>query len=312
MAKLLSGTRIYGNASIDTNLYVTTSTYSVLGAAGFANAATVTTLSANGNITVAAITSNGSITATTVGAATIGNTGATLTGTLNTAAQTGITSLGTLTGLTLSGTLNGTTLQAATIGNTGATLTGTLSTAAQTNITSVGNLTAAGITVSARAAPNANASIDLGTSGLYWNNGYINSLNCPTITGGTFSGTSTTAKYADLAERYLPDTDYAVGTVVSVGGEKEVTASKHGDLAIGVISADPAFRMNEDLEGGVYIALKGRVPVLVIGPVQKGQRLVAFNDGTAIASTISTYDVFAVALETNPQEQVKLVEAVIL
>jgi len=58
------------------------------------------------------------------------------------AAQTNITSVGTLTGLTLSGTLNGTTVQAATIGNTGATLTGTVSTAAQPNITSVGNLTA--------------------------------------------------------------------------------------------------------------------------------------------------------------------------
>lgn len=266
MAKLLSGTRIYGNASIDTNLYVTTSTYSALGAAGFANSATVTTLSANGNITVAAITSNGSITATTVGAATIGNTGATLTGTLSTAAQTNITSVGTLTSLTVSGT----------------------------------------------AQPNANATIALGGAANYWGSAYINSLNCPTITGGTFSGQATTAKYADLAERYLPDTDYIVGTVMSVGGDKEVTASKSGDLAIGVISADPAFRMNEDLEGGVYIALKGRVPVLVIGPIQKGQRLVAFNDGTAMASTISTYDVFAVALETNLQEQVKLVEAVIL
>lgn len=68
------------------------------------------------------------------------------------AAQTNITSVGTLTGLTLAGTLTGTAVQAATIGNAGATLTGTLNTAAQTNITSVGNLTA--LTVAGVITPN--------------------------------------------------------------------------------------------------------------------------------------------------------------
>ena len=92
------------------------------------------------------LSATGTFTGTTVEAAQIGNSGATLTGTLDTAAQTNITSLGTLTGLTLSGTLTGTTVEAAQIGNSGATLTGTLSTAAQTNITSLGTLT--GLTLS--------------------------------------------------------------------------------------------------------------------------------------------------------------------
>jgi fibronectin-binding autotransporter adhesin len=97
-------------------------------------------------LTVSGTTNLQATTATTIQAATIGNSGATLTGTLSTAAQTNITSVGTLTGLTVSGSTNlqtttATTIQAATIGNSGAVLTGTLSTAAQTNITSVGNLT---------------------------------------------------------------------------------------------------------------------------------------------------------------------------
>ena len=95
----------------------------------------LSSISGNGSGTITA-----NIIAVTVQAATIGNSGAVLTGNLSTAAQTNITSLGTLTGLTLSGTLTGTTINAATIGNSAAVLTGTLSTAAQTNITSVGTL----------------------------------------------------------------------------------------------------------------------------------------------------------------------------
>jgi hypothetical protein len=127
---------------------------------------------------------------------------------------------------------------------------------------------------------------------------------------GTIYGTATSATYADLAEKYLPDTDYPVGTVMTVGGEKEVTACKVYSRAIGVISENPAFRMNEDLEGGVFVALKGRVPVRVVGPVEKGDELVPTEDGNAYAS--GNGKVFAIALESKSGAEVKLVEAVIL
>lgn len=127
-----------------------------------------------------------------------------------------------------------------------------------------------------------------------------------------FHGTATSANYADLAEKYLADAEYEVGTVVSVGGEKEVTACKYGDRALGAVSGNPAFKMNSELEGGTYVALKGRVPVKVIGSVRKGQRLVAANDGTAVAAVPHANDVFAIALESNDDTGVKLVEAVIL
>jgi hypothetical protein len=126
-----------------------------------------------------------------------------------------------------------------------------------------------------------------------------------------FQGTATAARYADLAEKYLADQEYEVGTVVSVGGTAEVTAASFGELAIGVVSANPAFMMNSELEGGTYIALKGRVPVKVIGSVSKGDRLVAGNSGLAQVAA-DRLDVFAVALEASDDTGVKLIEAVIL
>ena len=127
-----------------------------------------------------------------------------------------------------------------------------------------------------------------------------------------FRGTSTSARFADLAEKYLADADYEAGTVVVVGGEKEVTASSVGQRAIGVVSANPAYMMNSELEGGTYIALKGRVPVKVIGSVVKGQRLIAGLNGAAQPAFGNQVDAFAIALESNTDVSIKLVECVIL
>ena len=131
------------------------------------------------------------------------------------------------------------------------------------------------------------------------------------LLANTFDGTATAAQYADLAEKYLADAEYDAGTVVVVGGNAEVTASSYGELAIGVVSANPAFMMNKDLEGGTYIALKGRVPVKVSGKVKKGDRLVAGNNGVAQVAA-DRLDVFAVALESSDDAEVKLIEAVVL
>lgn len=126
------------------------------------------------------------------------------------------------------------------------------------------------------------------------------------------NGTATSAQYADLAEKYLADQEYEIGTVVVVGGAKEVTASTLGKRAIGVVSANPAFMMNRDLEGGIYIALKGRVPVKITGSVKKGDSLIAANDGCACVAVHHSSEVFAVALESSNDTGIKLVEAVIL
>jgi len=127
-----------------------------------------------------------------------------------------------------------------------------------------------------------------------------------------FQGIATQARYADLAEKYLADADYETGTVVVVGGEKEVTASSWGKRAVGVVSANPAYMMNSELEGGTYIALKGRVPVKIIGSVRKGDNLIAANDGCASVAVHHSHEVFAIALESSDDTGVKLVEALVL
>ena len=95
-----------------------------------------------------------------------------------------------------------------------------------------------------------------------------------------------------------------------VGGEAEVTACSKDSHVIGVVSTNPAYMMNKDLEGGTYIALKGRVPVKVGGKVKKGDTLIAGQNGYATVGKDS--HIFAIALESSDSESVKLIEAVIL
>jgi hypothetical protein len=132
------------------------------------------------------------------------------------------------------------------------------------------------------------------------------------ITANIFNGTATAARYADLAEKYLADQEYETGTVVAVGGDAEVTACSTGQRAIGVVSANPAYMMNSELEGGTYIALKGRVPVKVTGVVNKGDTLIAGENGTAITWLSNSNPVFAVALESSNDAGVKIIEALVL
>jgi hypothetical protein len=168
-------------------------------------------------------------------------------------------------------------------------------------------------TVNGNILPTTSNAVSLGSSTRFYAN----------IWAQTFRGTAITAQYADLAEMYVTDKKYDTGTVVAVGGEKEVTACSTNSIAIGVVSAKPAFLMNEKLPGQA-IALKGRVPVKVSGPVTKGAGLIAGNDGTAITTyhagncpdslpaAAFLQRTFAVSMEDNDDPEVKLVECVIL
>jgi hypothetical protein len=130
-----------------------------------------------------------------------------------------------------------------------------------------------------------------------------------TLTTSIFSGTATNAQYADLAERYLPDAEYPFGTVMTVGGGAEVTYCTQDSIPVGVISTAPAYLMNSELEGGVAVALVGRVPVRVVGSVVKGQVVYADHDG--IASATAEGKRVGIALETNDDAGEKLVECVL-
>ena len=131
------------------------------------------------------------------------------------------------------------------------------------------------------------------------------------ITTRIFIGKATSAQYADLAEKYTTDKHYPVGTVmvVALGGESECTQSfMAAQLAIGVISENPAYLMNSESPGQA-IALKGRVPVRVIGPINKGQTLIASPDGKAIYGAVNP---IAIALESSLVFGEKLIECVIV
>ena len=155
---------------------------------------------------------------------------------------------------------------------------------------------------------NGNLTANIGNINTMFNYVYANNHY-----GTSFFGTSTTAKYADLAEKYLTDTEYPVGTVVMVGGDAEVTQHDGRAVrAIGTVSQNPAFKMNDDLDGGTYIALKGRVPVRVSGPVLKGQSLRGAPWGVAIAEEQSSPYTFAIAMETVADPIQTIIEAVIL
>jgi hypothetical protein len=96
------------------------------------------------------------------------------------------------------------------------------------------------------------------------------------FSAGVVSATATTARYADLAENYSADAVYDAGTVVVFGGDAEITeCSGDEDYRVaGVVSTDPAYLMNSELAGGTPVALCGRVPVKVSGPIGKGELLV--------------------------------------
>lgn len=124
-------------------------------------------------------------------------------------------------------------------------------------------------------------------------------------------GRSTSAQYADLAERYTTDQDYEPGTVmvVAVAGEAEATACfQTGQRVMGVISTNPAFTMNDEIDGQA-IGLTGRLPVKIVGPIRKGQTIISNQDGKAMAG--DGPNVFGQALETNLEHGVKLVECFI-
>jgi len=125
-----------------------------------------------------------------------------------------------------------------------------------------------------------------------------------------FQGTATSARYADLAEKYTTEEELPVGTAVAVcgHGDHEVEPASASQMCIGVVSAEPAYLMNSEAEGQA-IGLKGRVPVRVQGPVKKGQAVYAWSEG--VCRTIETTGLVGIALDSNSDDSEKLVECVL-
>jgi hypothetical protein len=138
-------------------------------------------------------------------------------------------------------------------------------------------------------------------------------------TGATFNtvfAKASSAQYADLAEKYTSDQIYQSGVVLIFGGPSEVTISNisHDPAVAGVVTTNPAYLMNDTLDG-VAVALTGRVPCWVQGPINKGDRLVSSNiPGVAERLNMKNYQpgcIIGKSLESVESTDVQLIEIAI-
>ena len=195
-----------------------------------------------------------------------------------------------MVGVTATQTLTNKTLSAPTItGN----ITGSLT------LSSTGNVTCGNINNSG-----ANGVGNIGTSTTYFN---------------TVFAKATSAQYADLAEMYVADVDYAPGTLLDFGGNHEVTATStsHSTAVAGIVSTNPSYLMNSACAGEhvVAVALTGRVPCQVVGTIRKGDRLVA-SDIVGVATVLdkSKYEpgcIIGKALEAYDSTEVGTIEVAV-
>lgn len=152
--------------------------------------------------------------------------------------------------------------------------------------------------------PTANTTVNLGSTGMWFN---------------TFYGVSVQAQYADLAERFETDQPYDPGTVVALGGVKEITAAAEelSEDVFGVISTRAAYLMNGAAGSDIThppVAVNGRVPVRVIGPVRRGDRLVSAGNGLARAGAkneLTPFNVIGRSLQDKTNVDEGVIEAIV-
>jgi hypothetical protein len=306
--------------NVTTARVVANTTVSATGNIDGGNVRTVGLVSASGNVTGGNIITGGLVTATGTIAAT-GNitggniitggsaiVGSAVTATGNIVSTSGVF-VGNGAGLTNIVTGAGSIIESGTsnVKVNGTNGNVTVSVAGTGNLIVVSTSTSAfstSITVPSIAKSGSNAVGNIGSSSNYFNQVFA---------------TATTALYADLAERFAADDVYTPGTVVMIGGVKEITLAR-GELTdnvLGVVSTNPAYRMNDGAGLDAthpLIALAGRVPVRVTGPVHKGERLVLADAGIARAAQeheATPFNVIGRSLETKTSEDEGLVEAIV-
>jgi len=195
--------------------------------------------------------------------------------------------------LEVNGTVKATSLETSVTGN----VTGNLT---STGANTMGTLTMGGNLTSKAILPDTDASYDIGTSLKGYNTVYAK---------------ATSAQYADLAEMYLTDKPYPVGTVMYVHDVDTLADARAGEIPVGVISEYPAFLMNntQAMSNGQSIALKGRVPVRVIGSCKAGQPVYVGEYGVATpyAEGQSSIFIVGIALVSKDTEEEGLVECIL-
>ena len=171
-------------------------------------------------------------------------------------------------------------------------------------VVSGSGITLTGLTTPSIAKSGSNAVGNIGSSANYFNQVFA---------------TATTALYADVAERFEADEVMDPGTVVELGGAKEITRSRTdlSENVFGVISTRPAFTMNGGAgENDTHppVAMTGRVPVKVVGRVTKGDRLVSAGNGiarAALAGEPTPFNVIGRSLVDKTTDDLGTVEAIV-
>jgi hypothetical protein len=304
-----------GSGANVTSISATNISAGTLAQARLANAAVTlgsTALTLGATVTtVAGLTS---VTSTTFVGALTG--AATTAATVTTAAQPNITSVGTLTSVSVTGNVQGGNLRTAGLVSATGTVTGSSFIGSGSALTGVVGWTTqantppaspragdfwynsvTGIKYQYTATGTSNVWVDQSdptvfqsiTTGQIINanaNG-VGNIGTAAASFNTIFARATQAQYADLAEMYCADADYAPGTVLSFGGIQEVTISTQASdsRVAGVVSTHPAHLMNSNLDCdyAVALALTGRVPTLVTGQVHKGDMMVSAGNGHAQA-----------------------------
>jgi hypothetical protein len=178
------------------------------------------------------------------------------------------------------------------------------------SVTVSGRLSVTGnITATAPIMPSVTNTVNIGSAGNRFANVHATYL----------VGTSVTAQYADLAERFAADAPMLPGTVVELGGIREITQAVQelSEAVFGVISTRAGFLMNGDAgDNNTHpaIAVNGRVPVRVIGTVKKGDRLVSAGNGLARSADrteITAFNVIGRALADKTTQDEGTVEAIV-
>jgi hypothetical protein len=329
-----------GNLIIQANVSGTTfNVATALGASGtfaIANAATVgTTLTVTGNSSGGNLTTGGQVSA--IGNVTGGN----------------LVTGGLVQGATISATANVQAGNLRTAGQVSATgnITGSANIAGNYFLGNGSQLTGLSLGVSVTKFVNGTTEGNIGVSGGNVNFDVAGVANVLVLTTGTafFAGnvstigiektgtnaignigsssnyfnrvfaTATTALYADVAERFAADELLEPGTVVELGGTKEITRSTVdlSENVFGVISTRPAYTMNggagED-DTHPAVAMTGRVPVKCVGTVRKGDRLVSAGEGVARAARpgeATAFNVIGRSLENKHTPELGTIEAIV-
>ena len=176
-------------------------------------------------------------------------------------------------------------------------------------VSGTGNITGNTLQISSITNASGNISGNIGNSTSYFN----------TVFANTFAGTSTTALYADVAERFSADAEYEPGTVVELGGSAEITRSttELSDSVFGVISTRAAYLMNSGAGSDLThppVAMTGRVPVQCTGVIHKGDRLVSAGNGVARSANpgeATAFNTIGRALVDKLDSGVGMVEAIV-